>query len=57
MPEGSTLRHELAASVFATRIQVDQLRCEVQEAVALTRRTILESHRLIAEADKVLARR
>jgi hypothetical protein len=57
MPDGLTLRRELFASILATRVQADQLRCEVQEALAATRRTLLDSRRLLAEADEILARR
>jgi hypothetical protein len=57
MPDQSRLRDEIAASVFATRVQVDQLRCEMQETLVATRKTIVQSHALIAEADEALARR
>ena len=57
MPDNSLLRTEIIASILAGRIELDKLRCEVQEIIARSHDSIYQSLEIVAEIDALLARR
>lgn len=57
MSDTIALRFETGASILKSRIELDALRCEVQELAARVHETFSRSRQLIAETDKLLMRR
>jgi hypothetical protein len=56
MPDNHLLRTEIVASILKGRIEIDELRCQVQEIVARSHDSIYQSLELITRIDALLAR-
>jgi len=48
---------EIRASIVHRLSRIFELRCEIQEAIAYSRRTLAESKELLTKAEHVLGRR
>jgi hypothetical protein len=49
--------YEAAISVIESRVKIYELCCEMREVSARCREAIFQSHKLLAEVDKLLNRR
>lgn len=55
MPDNHLLRTEIIASILKGRIELDELRCEVQEIIARSHDSIYQSLELITQINALLS--
>lgn len=57
MPDDRGLRMEIVASILKGRVELDELRCQVQELIARSHDSIHQSFEIITQIDALLERR